>query len=251
MQQCSPQNCWSCGPNCDTTTFAELGESKLSRRASPNTNDEGVHYLETRSAREGYESTGGFIRFEDKPASYAMGPLEGCVSVVVLSRAGLYISHHWEIYAYSPGLWETGHRELFQKLVLDALTIEDEDDMRALRFFVGENGPFEKQYNPVAFVLQRREIIGESNEYDRGYNDKNIQVAAHVEQLTGITPLIVKYYNKLDTLNDPSIGGKVQIDYGIDETVCGPQPSYSLWIDGNVVAFDVWDALSNQVSRDT
>lgn len=262
MKQCSSQNCPSCVKHSNTATFAELGDDKFSKRMVPNVWDQpwsgdavryvednlkDAKFLELASIRGVAQSTGGFIRLEDKPAKYAIGGLSGCVAVVVASRAGLYISHHWEVGAYSPGHWKVGLQEIFQKKVLDEITHGAGDDMRALSAFIGENGPFSNEYNPAAFIIQRSETIHESDEYDAAYNKKNRQLADRVESITGIKPQIRRYSYALRSEVKQSIKGMILFQYDPDAFVCEEQQAqYTLWTESTLVHFDIWSPLENQ-----
>lgn len=64
-----------------------------------------------------------FEELQDEEIKTAVGTLSGCVSVAVVSRKGVYLTHHWEKPTFSPSgdFSQIGTEEFFKEHVLDVI----------------------------------------------------------------------------------------------------------------------------------
>ena len=132
-KQCG-QDCASCASRSHNTTRSEskrgnisLDKRLLSNPWGPPWNGDIEQYLteqilQTRwfnmdSIRGGKESVAWVFELRNTSFTIGMGFLSGCVAVYVISNAAIYIAHHWEVSAFSPGDWKIGTPEVFKKMV--------------------------------------------------------------------------------------------------------------------------------------
>ncbi|KAL4916197.1 hypothetical protein BDW62DRAFT_202876 [Aspergillus aurantiobrunneus] len=193
-------------------------------------------------------STSIFEKLLDQSFKTALGTLKGCVVVVVVSRKGFYMSHHWEMWSFSQAKWVPGDQKLFQERVLDELRYGAGKDMKSLTRYMRENGPFASEYQPKAYVFMRRSMG--NPDYDFFYRTKVYQLAGTVTQITGLATSVVTYENVHG--HDPynAVLGKLFFEYDPEGLGEGCELALSrLWVESDLVYHDEWTPLESQVSR--
>ena len=267
IKQCS-QNCSTCAaPSLPGSTSIQPGtnsissrqEKILSKRVMSNPWDEPWHkdmtryvkdlgdnvpYVNLDSVRGGPQSIAFFAELGKNPLSFGMGKLTGCVSVAVVSRKAVYISHHWEVGAYSVGNWKPTSDDHFQRYVLDELSHGAGRDMPSLSQYAGESGPFANRYQPAAFIVHRRS--SNRPKYDEGYNKKNIDLGVHVANILGFEPNFALYSRAGDAIED-SMQGVVLFQYDPDGLAdCEQQSMTRLWLEEKLLFSDIYDPVEGQ-----
>lgn len=269
-----------CGQNCDTCqapsspsssskpSLRSREEHTLSKRLIPNPmgppwNGNLANYVSDHlygdlqedewvnmdSSRGVGKSIGTLRELGDEPWVMQMGQLSGCTATLTLSQKALFLTHHWEVGAYSPGGWQNGTQERFKSWVLDELWRGGgSEDMPSLRH-VMDSGDFARKYNPAAMVFQRRES-GRAG-YDSEYNAKNMQLGRTLYRITGIVPKLAKYTPLFDPLVDNDLKGMIFIQYdpkGLDDGCGGTRAQLNVWLEQSLAWTAHWARLPHQGS---
>ncbi|KAL4916417.1 hypothetical protein BDW62DRAFT_202747 [Aspergillus aurantiobrunneus] len=192
---------------------------------------------------------------QNVPFKLVIGHLQGCVVVVIVSRWGLYMSHHWEVPSLSRGNWLPADETIFKEQVLDELRFGGGQDMPNLPQFIYEDGPFAAQYHPKAYVFMRRATSRPN--YDRLYQDKVIKIADTVAKITGLETSIDAYdnsWNESPDDPDPSsiVRGKIVFEYDPDGLgdICKAAMS-RLWVEDKIAYHDEWAPLESQTGQNS
>ncbi|KAJ5885438.1 hypothetical protein N7495_009948 [Penicillium taxi] len=205
-----------------------------------------TEWLEMESESSVGESTAAYWELGDETEIIGVGVLLGCVSVVVASHKGIYISHHWEIPAFSTSDWVINTQEQFKNYVLDKIEYGGGSDMPSLKRYTGASGPFKPEYGPKAYVLRRRQ--SEHEAYDVDYMNRCQELANLVSRLVGVTTEVVAYKN--DGTSTVSSAGKAVFQYDPNELpyICSEQTAISrFWVETDKVFEVLWEALDTQL----
>lgn len=146
----------------------------------------------------------------------AVHGLYGCTSVVVVSQAGMWISHFWEIPSFraTEATWRQPRTAPdianFNDDVIDQMQ-NGGDDIPGLRQFTATGGPFAAVQRPVWAIITPRGSTPESWLYEPEVN----QIKDVLEDLfPGPLPVIIDYVPRSDSYSQQNTAsGKILLQY--------------------------------------
>lgn len=196
----------------------------------------------------------------------AVHGLFGCTSVLVVSQAGMWISHFWEI----PSFRATQENWRQSRTAPDIVNFNDQvinqmqnggPDIPGLRQFAVAGGEFDTPQRPVWAIVTPRDFSGVAGSWR--YEPEVNQIKSVLNTLFPAAPPIIIDYQPRPSLNDQTntASGKILFQYDPFQAMVADnnkpcnvyqQAMFRLWVEDrpNYVWQKYWAAEANQIITD-
>ena len=209
----------------------------------------------------------GFARvLGDQRYDAAVHGLFGCTSVVILSQAGMWISHFWEIPSFraTPETWGKPRTAPDIANFNDQVINQMQNgglDIPGLRQFTAAGGQFDAPQRPVWAIVTPRDSSGVAGSLK--YEPEVNQIKSVLNTLFPAVPPIIIDYQPRPSPNDQmnTASGKILVQYDPFQAILADnnnpcnvyqQAMVRLWVEDrpNYVLQKYWAAEANQLITD-